>query len=72
VNAVSPGVVDTAWWDAMPADQRSAFFADLTARLPLARIAQPAELAATITLLISSTYVTGQVLVADGGLHLAR
>jgi NAD(P)-dependent dehydrogenase (short-subunit alcohol dehydrogenase family) len=72
VNAVSPGVVDTAWWDAMPAAQRSAFFDDLSARIPLGRVARPQEVAATIMLLIGSTYVTGQVLVADGGLHLAR
>jgi NAD(P)-dependent dehydrogenase (short-subunit alcohol dehydrogenase family) len=72
VNAVSPGVVDTAWWDSMPPAQRSEFFADLAGRTPLARIAQPHEIAASIMLLIGSTYVTGHVLVADGGLHLAR
>lgn len=72
VNAVSPGVVDTAWWGSMPPEQRSAFFADLTSRLPLAHIAHPDEIAATIMLLIGSTYVTGQVIAADGGLHLAR
>jgi NAD(P)-dependent dehydrogenase (short-subunit alcohol dehydrogenase family) len=72
VNAVSPGVVDTAWWESMPPAPRGALFADFAARIPLGRVGRPDELAATIMLLITSTYVTGQVLVADGGLHLAR
>jgi len=72
VNAVSPGVVNTTWWDSLPPAQRSALFADFAARTPLGRIAEPEEVAATIMLLIASTFVTGHVIVADGGLHLAR
>ena len=72
VNAVSPGVVDTAWWDTMPPAQRSTFFAEFASRTPLGRVAEPEEVARTVMLLVGSTYVTGQILVTDGGLHLAR
>jgi NAD(P)-dependent dehydrogenase (short-subunit alcohol dehydrogenase family) len=72
VNAVSPGVVNTGWWDSMPPEQRSAFFTEFASRTPLGRIAEPGEVAATVMLLIGSTFVTGHVIVADGGLHLAR
>jgi NAD(P)-dependent dehydrogenase (short-subunit alcohol dehydrogenase family) len=72
VNAISPGVVDTAWWDAMPPQQRTAFFTELAARVPVGRIAAPQDIAVTIALLITGRYVTGHTVVADGGLHLAR
>ncbi len=72
VNAVSPGVVNTAWWESMTREQRSAFFTEFASRTPLGRIAEPEEIAATVMLLIGSTFVTGHVIVADGGLHLAR
>jgi NAD(P)-dependent dehydrogenase (short-subunit alcohol dehydrogenase family) len=72
VNAVSPGVVNTAWWESMPPAQRSAFFTEFASHTPLGRIAEPEEVAATVLLLIGSTFVTGHVIVADGGLHLAR
>ena len=72
VNAVSPGVVDTAWWDAVPDRDRAAIF-DQTARsLPVGRVGQPADLAAAVAALVTNPFITGHVLVADGGGHLAR
>ncbi|WP_239117894.1 SDR family oxidoreductase [Paractinoplanes ferrugineus] len=72
VNAVSPGVVNTAWWESMPPAQRAAFFTEFASRTPLGRVAEPEEVARAVMLLIGSTFVTGHTLVADGGLHLAR
>jgi NAD(P)-dependent dehydrogenase (short-subunit alcohol dehydrogenase family) len=72
VNAVSPGVVETSWWASMPERQRAAFFVDMAGRIPAGRIAQPDEIAMTIMMLVASTFVTGHVVVADGGLHLAK
>jgi NAD(P)-dependent dehydrogenase (short-subunit alcohol dehydrogenase family) len=72
VNAISPGVVDTDWWAGMPSADREAFFADTAGRTPLGRVASPDDIAATIALVVTSPYVTGQVIVADGGLTLAR
>ena len=34
VNAVSPGVIDTHWWNGMPEDQRRAYFEAVAAVTP--------------------------------------
>jgi ketoreductase RED2 len=65
VNAVAPGLVDTPWtesWDAV----RSA----VQAGAPLRRSGSPEDVAAAIVGLMTSPYVTGEVLLVDGGLHL--
>jgi ketoreductase RED2 len=65
VNAVAPGLVDTPWtadWDAVRARVR--------ATAPLARSGTPEDIADTVVLLAASPYVTGEVLLADGGLAL--
>jgi NAD(P)-dependent dehydrogenase (short-subunit alcohol dehydrogenase family) len=61
VNAVAPGVTRTA--------MTSAVSDDLLLRVPLSRIAEPEEIAAAAVWLCSSqaSYVTGSILVADGG-----
>jgi NAD(P)-dependent dehydrogenase (short-subunit alcohol dehydrogenase family) len=65
VNAVAPGLVDTPWtadWD----EVRS--FVQATA--PLRRSAAPADVAEVVLGLVRSSYVTGEVVLVDGGLHL--
>jgi len=65
VNAVAPGLVDTPWtadWD----DTR----ATVRAMAPLRRPGVPAECAEVIHALVTSSYVTGEVWVVDGGLAL--
>jgi NAD(P)-dependent dehydrogenase (short-subunit alcohol dehydrogenase family) len=61
VNALAPGVTRTA--------MTSAVSDDLLLRVPLARIAEPEEIAAAAVWLCSphASYVTGSILVADGG-----
>ena len=71
VNAVCPGVIDTAWWDFLPAEQRRAVFADYAGRTPVGRIGAPEDVARAVTFLIADTFVTGQVLTCDGGVSLA-
>ncbi len=66
VNAVAPGLVDTPWtadWDAIRAY--------VSATAPLKRSGSPDDIADVIVALASTPYVTGQVVVADGGLGLA-
>lgn len=70
VNAVSPGLIDTPWWDFVPADQRSQVFAGYAAKTAAGRIGRPEEVAHAIGALIENGYVTGQVLACDGGLGL--
>jgi NAD(P)-dependent dehydrogenase (short-subunit alcohol dehydrogenase family) len=71
VNAVSPGVIDTPWWDAMPAEQRDGYFRQFAAWLPAGRVGQPEEVADAVFLLATNGYITGVVLDCDGGGHLA-
>jgi ketoreductase RED2 len=66
VNAVAPGLIDTPWtqdWDTIRG------FVNAVA--PLRRSGKPEDIAEVIEALASSAYVTGQVVVIDGGLGLA-
>jgi 3-oxoacyl-[acyl-carrier protein] reductase len=65
VNAVAPGVVLTEMGRSIPEQARS----QMLAAIPLARFAEPDEIAAAILFLASdlASYVTGQVLHVNGG-----
>ncbi|HSN02633.1 MAG TPA: SDR family oxidoreductase [Acidimicrobiales bacterium] len=65
VNAVAPGLIDTPWtadWDAVRAAVNN--------RAPLGRSGTPEDVADVVVALAGSPYVTGQVVVVDGGLGL--
>jgi ketoreductase RED2 len=65
VNAVAPGLVDTPWtadWDVVREFVK--------AQAPMQRSATPGDVAEVIMGLARSTYVTGQVVLVDGGLSL--
>ncbi|WP_370932587.1 SDR family NAD(P)-dependent oxidoreductase [Amycolatopsis sp. cg13] len=68
VNAVAPGVIETALTESLSEDAR----ASNVAKTPLGRLGQAAEVAAVIRFLASdeASFVTGQVLGIDGGLVL--
>ena len=67
VNGVSPGVINTPWWDVMPGDQKRAVFAEYGAKNPVGRVGNPEDVAHAIAFLIHNTFVTGHVLLCDGG-----
>jgi NAD(P)-dependent dehydrogenase (short-subunit alcohol dehydrogenase family) len=67
INAVSPGVIDTQWWHALPEEQRSAFFASVAAASPVGRIGTPEDVAAAVRYLAGAGFVTGTVLECAGG-----
>jgi len=71
VNAVSPGVIDTPWWDRrLPEDQKQAAFAKFAAATPAGRVGRPEDIAQAIVFLVGNTYMTGCILEVDGGLRL--
>ncbi|MDQ0468733.1 SDR family oxidoreductase [Labrys wisconsinensis] len=71
VNGVSPGLVDTPWWDFLPQEQKTTLFAQYVARTPVGRIGRPEDVAQAIAFLICSDFMDGVVIVCDGGLRLA-
>lgn len=70
VNAVSPGIIDTPWWDWMDADTRRQTFASYAESAPAGRVGRPADIADAIAFLITGTFTTGVVLNVDGGARL--
>lgn len=65
VNAVAPGLVDTPWtadWDTVREF--------VHAQAPMRRSASAGDVAEVVMGLVRSTYVTGEVVVVDGGLGL--
>jgi ketoreductase RED2 len=62
VNAVAPGLVDTPWTSEW-ADLHEA----MAKRSPLGRSAQPDDVAEAVLALLRNRYVTGEILVVDGG-----
>jgi len=71
VNAVAPGVVDTAMTaPMMPIGELTA---PLLARTPMRRFAVPQEIAPSVLFLASpaARYITGQTLVVDGGFSIS-
>jgi 3-oxoacyl-[acyl-carrier protein] reductase len=63
VNAVAPGLIETDMIADAPLDQ-------ILPRIPMQRLGQPHEVADAVAFLASerSSYITGQVLVVNGGL----
>jgi 3-oxoacyl-[acyl-carrier protein] reductase len=65
-NAVAPGFIATDMTAALGDDQRKA----LEGQIPLERLGSPADIASAVAFLASdhASYITGQVLVVDGGM----
>lgn len=65
VNAVAPGLVDTpltaSWTQAQQLWQEKS---------PMRRAARPEDIAQAVAMLVESNYLTGEILLSDGGLNL--
>jgi len=66
VNAIAPGFIETDMTAALTPEQREA----LARQIPLERLGTPQDVAAAVLFLASegAAYITGQVLVVDGGM----
>ena len=66
VNAVAPGFIESDMTRVLGA----AILEDAKKRIPAKRLGKPADIAAAVLFLASpaASYVTGQVLVVDGGM----
>ena len=70
VNAVAPGTVDSPWVRRLIEEVGESLDA-LRARQPLGRLGTPEEIAEAVTYLAAAEFVTGSVMVIDGGLTAA-
>ena len=66
VNAVAPGFIETDMTNALTPEQREA----LQKQIPMERLGKPEDIAQAVLFLASdaAAYITGQVLVVDGGM----
>ena len=65
-NAIAPGFVDT---ELTRANNDATAISALLERVPVGRLAKPAEVASAVSFLLSpsNTYITGQTIAVDGG-----
>jgi 3-oxoacyl-[acyl-carrier protein] reductase len=71
VNVLAPGYTRTARLEQLAGDDVDASLAAMAADVPLGRVGEPHEFAAVATFLASSraSFITGTVLLVDGGQH---
>ena len=69
VNAVAPGFIDTDMTSALREDQRT----KLLGAIPLARLGRADDISKAVAFLVSddASYITGQVLHVNGGMHMS-
>jgi NAD(P)-dependent dehydrogenase (short-subunit alcohol dehydrogenase family) len=70
VNAVAPGTVDSPWVRRL-VEEVGESLDTLRARQPMGRLGTPEEIADAVAYLASAEFVTGSVMVIDGGLTAA-
>lgn len=68
VNAVAPGYIETDMTEDMSEDMHE----ELTSNLSIERLGEPEDVANTVSFLTKpeASYITGQVIVVDGGLYM--
>ncbi|MCI0333816.1 MAG: SDR family oxidoreductase [Planctomycetes bacterium] len=64
VNCVAPGIIRTRFHDSMTAEAKAH---NLAVRIPLHREGTPEQVAEAVRALVTNDFITGEVLVVDGG-----
>lgn len=67
VNVISPGLVDTSAYDAIPEARRNEMYAAAGASLPVGRIGTVQDIADAALFALGNRFLTGAVLDVDGG-----
>ncbi len=67
VNVICPGLVDTEYWDSVPPAVKESIFAATVARLPVGRVGTAGDIGKAAMTMLTNDYITGAVLLVDGG-----
>jgi NAD(P)-dependent dehydrogenase (short-subunit alcohol dehydrogenase family) len=70
VNATAAGVVRSNLWGGLPEADRAGLYAAVAGSLPVGRVGEVEDVAATIVYLLTNGYSTGTVVPVDGGAAL--
>jgi enoyl-[acyl-carrier-protein] reductase (NADH) len=70
IKVISPGVIDTAWWNAFPVDVKNNLFEQFASETPAGRNGKPEDIARVIIFMIEQEFITGRILQVDGGFGL--
>ncbi len=62
VNAVSPGLIATPYWDRMSEDARRAMYESSAASVPVGRVGAPSDVGQAVLFLVSNEFTTGAIL----------
>jgi NAD(P)-dependent dehydrogenase (short-subunit alcohol dehydrogenase family) len=68
INAVSPGVIDTTWWNFLKEEDKKTTFEQFSKQVCVGRIGRPDEVANAILSMITNDYINGTILLCNGGL----
>ncbi|SDF23894.1 NAD(P)-dependent dehydrogenase, short-chain alcohol dehydrogenase family [Chitinophaga filiformis] len=68
VNAISPGVIDTPWWNFLSETDKQATFEQLSTQVAVGRVGTAEEIAGAIVGVVGNTYINGSVIFCNGGL----
>ncbi|OMP79759.1 SDR family oxidoreductase [[Flexibacter] sp. ATCC 35208] len=68
INAVSPGVIDTDWWNFLNSEEKSAAFESYAQGIAVGRIGNPQDVSNLIETVVHNSYINGSVLNVNGGL----
>lgn len=71
VNCISPGMVATEAYAAIPEADREGMYAQVGAGLPVGRVGASEEIAQAVIMAMANGFLTGAVLDVDGG-HLVK
>jgi len=66
VNAIAPGFIETEMTNKLSDEVKKGYLE----KIPLGRFGKPEDIAQVVKFLVSSSYITGQVIVVDGGMTM--
>jgi NAD(P)-dependent dehydrogenase (short-subunit alcohol dehydrogenase family) len=70
VNAISPGLVDSPYWDRLQPEAKARLFAERARNHLVGRVGQPGEVADFVLAVALNSFMSGAVIPMDGGFLL--